>query len=223
MLAIVAAGCTPRTRIVVHFLPGFVPGSQNIFAPVKLGVPPAIGDFSSGSCDVGKIHDVSGTAQTTLSVTDPKRAFTVALVQGLSVAGLAPIALDSLPYHSEPPEGSDFILISQLEQFEVDKRFGAEETVHGQYFTMTATVRAKFELRNRAGEVLYTGEVTGVENEPPTPVGGEVFLPLETEPAESLSVALSRAVGLLMLEPKFRAALPTKVAEAKPSAPAPKH
>jgi hypothetical protein len=196
-----------------------VAGSQNIYPPVKIGVPPTAGGFGSGACDAGSIYDVTGTAQSRLSVADPKRAFSQALVQGLKGAGLEPIALDSLPSHGEPPEGSDFILISSLEKFEVDKRFGAEETVHGQSFSMTATVSAKFELRNRAGAVLYSGEVTGLENEPPTPVGGEVFLPLETEPAESLSVALSRAVGSLMIEPKFRGVLPSKTVELKPAAP----
>jgi hypothetical protein len=62
---------------------------------------------------------------------------------------------------------------------------------------------------NRSGKILYAGEVMGVEQEPPAPVGNEVFLPLETEPVESLSVALSRAFGNLMIDPKFRAALPS--------------
>ena len=73
---------------------------------------------------------------------------------------------------------------------------------------MHAVVRVKYQLKNRDGAVLYSDEISGIENEPPNPVGAEVFLPLETEPAESLSVALSRAVGLLMLDPKFRSALP---------------
>ncbi|HYL58341.1 MAG TPA: hypothetical protein VEU51_05680 [Candidatus Acidoferrales bacterium] len=221
-LAIVASGCLPRTRLAVHYLPGFVPGSQNIFSPVKIGVPPTAGSFSSGACDVGSIYDVSGAAQTRLSVADPTRVFSDALVKGLKGAGLEPIALDSMPSHGVPPEGSDFILISRLEKFEVDKRFGAEETVHGQYFSMTAEVRAKFELRSRSGDVLYAGVIAGLEDEPPAPVGREVFLPLETEPAESLSVALSRAVGRLIIEPKFRAALPSKWVENKPATPTPK-
>ena len=121
------------------------------------------------------------------------------LIKGLTDAGLVPVALDSNPGDGKPPEGSDFILSSELEQFEVNKRFGANQTIHGQYFTMRAVVRAKYELRNRDGAVIYSGEISGTENEPPNPVGAEVFLPLETDPAESLSVALSRAVGQLML------------------------
>ncbi len=78
-------------------------------------------------------------------------------------------------------------------------------------------MRAKFELRNRDGQVIYSGEISGIENEPPNPVGAEVFLPLETEPVESLSVALSRAVGQLMLQPDFRAALPMRAAVTTPA------
>ena len=91
------------------------------------------------------------------------------------------------------------------------------QTIHGRYFTMSAVVRVKFTLKNRDGAVLYSGEINGLENEPPNPVGAEVFLPLETEPAESLSVALSRAVGLLMLQPEFRAVLPMRAVEAAPT------
>jgi hypothetical protein len=82
---------------------------------------------------------------------------------------------------------------------------------------MRAVVRVKYHLRNRDGAVLYSNEISGAESEPPNTVGGEVFLPLETEPAESLSVALSRAVGLLILDPKFRAALPMRLATTAPA------
>ncbi len=155
--------------------------------------------------------------QTPLVVADATRLFNDALIKGLTDAGLVPVALDSNPDDGKPPEGSDFILSSELEQFEVNKRFGANQTIHGQYFTMNAVVRAKFELKNRDGAVIYSGEISGIENEPPNPVGAEVFLPLETDPAESLSVAMSRAVGQLMLEPKFRDALPLRAVAATPA------
>jgi len=60
--------------------------------------------------------------------------------------------------------------------------------------------------------VVYDSEVTGAEDEPPKPVGGEVFFPLETDPAESLSVALSRAIGNLLADPEFRQAFPASSA-----------
>jgi hypothetical protein len=189
-----------------------VPGSQNIFRPAKVAVPPTTGTFGSGDSEVGAIYAADGTAQTPLAVGDPLRAFNNGLIKGLADAGLVPVALDSNPSDGKPPEGSDFILTSELEQLEVNKRFEATQTIHGQYFTMRAVARVKYQLKNRDGAVLYSNEITGAESEPPKTVGSEVFLPLETEPAESLSVALSRAVGLLILDPEFRAALPMRPA-----------
>jgi hypothetical protein len=221
-LGLALTGCKPGTRIDLHYLPDFVAGSQNVFRPVKIAVPPTTGSVPSGNYEVGAIYDAGGAVQTPLVVADAAHAFNIALLKGLADAGLVRVAVDSNPTDGKPPEGSDFILTSELEQIEVNKRFEAKQTIHGQYFTMRAVVRVKFELSNRDGAMLYSGEISGIENEPPNPVGAEVFLPLETEPAESLSVALSRAVGLLMLQPKFRDALPLRAAVATPtSSPAP--
>ncbi len=219
-IALALSGCRPRTRIDLNYLPGFVPGSQNVFRPVKVAVPPTTSSIGSGESEVGRIYRSDGNPQTALTVSDPARVFTDALIKGLAGAGLSPIALDANPGDGKPPDGSDFILTSELEQFEANKRFGAAQTIHGQYFSMRAVVRASFQLSNREGVVLYSGEISGIESEPPNPVGGEVFLPLETLPAESLSVALSRAIGSLMLQPQFRAALPLQASESPPAAPA---
>lgn len=222
LAALVLAGCKPRAHLDVHYLPDFVPGSQNIFHPAKIAVAPTGGSVASGEYQVGAIYSADGSQQTPLVVADAARDFNNGLIKGLTDSGLVPVALDSSPGDGKPPEGSDFILSSELEQFEVNKRFGGNQTIHGQYFTMNAVVRAKFELKNRDGAVIYSGEISGLENEPPNPVGAEVFLPLETEPVESLSVAMSRAVGQLMLDPKFRAALPIGAIAATPTAsPAP--
>ena len=216
-LGLALSGCRPGSSIDLHYLPDFVAGSQNVFRPVKIAVPPTTGSVDSGNYQVGSIYAADGTLQTPLVVADAPLVFNKALLKGLADAGLVPVALDSNQADGKPPEGSDFILTSELEQIEVNKRFEAKQTIHGQYFTMRAVVRVKFELRNRDGAALYSGEISGLENEPPNPVGAEVFLPLETEPAESLSVALSRAVGLLMIQPKFRDALPVRAVAAAPT------
>lgn len=205
-------GCKPRARIHLHYLPGFVAGSQNIFRPAKVAVAPTgeTENFTSGDSEGGMVYAADGTAQTPLAIVGGAKTFNQALIRGLADAGLAPLALDSNPDDGKPPEGADFILYSALEELKVVKRFEAIQTIHGQYFTMKAVARVKYELKNRDGAVLYSAEIEGTENEPPTPVGGEVFLPLETEPAESLSVAMSRAVGLLIVDPKFRDPLPRR-------------
>ena len=214
-------GCNPRARIDLHYLPGFVPGSQNVFRPVRVAVPPPAGDFTTGDSEVGAIYTADGNVQMPLVVADVSRIFNVALIKGLADAGLTPVPLDSNPADGKPPEGTDYILTSTLEEVKVNKRFGAQQTIHGQYFTMHAVVRVKYQLKSREGAVLYSNEISGIENEPPNPVGAEVFLPLETEPAESLSVALSRAVGLLMIDAQFRSSLPLRPVEPTATPPAP--
>ncbi len=216
-LALALTGCNPRMRLDVHYLPGIVAGSQKVFRPVRVAVPPTAGNFGVPDSEVGMIYTADGTAQAQLMVADAARTFNDALIKGMAGAGLVPVPMDSNANGGRPPEGTDFILASELDQLEVNKRFGSNQTVHGQYFTMNAVVRVKYWLQSRAGAMLYSGEISGIENEPPNPVGHEVFLPLETEPAESLSVALSRAVGLLMVQPGFRAALPTRAVEAAPT------
>jgi hypothetical protein len=215
--ALALTGCKSRPHLNVHYLPDFVPGSQNIFRPAKIAVTPTAGSVGTAEYQAGAIYNADGTVQTPLVVADAARLFNDALVKGLTDAGLVPVALDSNPGDGKPPEGSDFVLSSELEQLEVNKRFGANQTIHGQYFTMSSVVRVKYELRNRDGAAIYSGDISGIENEPPNPVGAEVFLPLETDPAESMSVALSRAVGQLMLQPAFRDALPMRAIAATPA------
>ncbi len=214
-------GCNPRARVELHYLPGFVPGSENVFRPVRVAVPPPAGDFTDGDANVGAIYTADGGVQTPLVAADLPHLFNLALIKGLADAGLTPVPLDSNPANGKPPEGTDYILTSELEEVSVNKHFGAQQTIHGQYFTMHAVARVKYQLKSRDGAVLYSNEILGIENEPPNPVGAEVFLPLETEPAESLSVALSRAVGLLMIDPQFRSALPLRPAEPTPTPSAP--
>jgi hypothetical protein len=216
--ALALAGCKPRPTLALHYLSGFVPDSQNIFGPAKIAVPPTTGEVGIGDYQVGSIYAADGDVQAPLWVRDAGRTFNDALQRGLRDAGLAPVPLDSSPADGKPPEGSDFILRSDLEQLELNKRFGPNWTIHGQYFTMTAIVRVKYEFRNRDGAALFSGEILGKEDEPPSRVGAEVFLPLETEPAESLSVAMSRAVGLLIVDPKFREPLPIRSGAATPGA-----
>jgi hypothetical protein len=208
--AILCAGCEPGQPVRLHYLPGFVPGSENLFRPVKVAVTPVAGAAAAGRVGVGAIYKDDGTLEKNLYVDDAGPLVTKALVRGLSDAGLKPLALDAPPPDGKPPPGADYLMNAELEQLTVDKHFGPQKTVHGQYFTMKAAVRIKYTLVSRAGGAVYSGELTGREQEPPTPVGGEVFLPLETDPAESLSVAMSRAIGALMLESEVQAHLPLR-------------
>lgn len=211
-MLLLLAGCRPAgQRLDLHYLPGFVPGSQHVFHPAKVAVLPVGGSLATGRVEVGSIFAAAGVSDKDLYVSDAGVVATRAVIRALADAGLTPVALDAMPAGGLPP-GVDYLLTSEIESIEVTKRFGAERTIHGQYFMMESKVRLKFALLNRSGETIYSGELTGTENEPPAPVGAEVFLPLETEPSESLSVALSRAIGSLMLEPGIRRILPVRSA-----------
>lgn len=227
--AFCTAGCRKPVPMKLHYLPGFVPGSQNIYYPVKVGVPPVGGRFATGTFEVGGVYNADGTLAHRLFVKDFGELVRQAMVRGLSDAGLKPAALAARVAPDALPFGVDMILTCDVERVEVNKNFGSKMTVHGRYFTMGSRVKLKFALESREAGTLYSGEIVGRENEPPRPVGREVFFPLETEPAESLSVALSRAVGQFLVEPEVSRAFPlrTSVFSAPASthevSPAPEH
>ncbi len=204
----VLAGCTPREVLKLHYLQGFVPGTRAIFSPASIAVAPIAGDLASGNHDVGAIYQSSGNLEKRLQMLDAGATLRDALMTALADAGLKPTALDAGIDPKDLKPGVDEMLSCDLEQLEVQKRFGGQQTIHGEYFTMTSRVKLKCTLQRRDGTAAYENQVTGIEEEPPKPVGAEVFLPLETDPAESLSVAMSRAIGALLVDPKFRDAFP---------------
>jgi len=204
------AGCTPREVLKLHYLSGFVPGTHAIFLPANIAVAPVGGELASGTHDVGNIYNSSGIVEKGLHVSETGAIVHDALMIGLADAGLKPIAIHGGTTPSDLEPGVDSMLSCELEQLTVEKNFGVQQTIHGRYFTMASRVKLKFTLRRRDASTVYENEIVGAEDEPPKPVGGEVFFPLETDPAESLSVALSRAIGALLLDPKFRAAFPPR-------------
>jgi len=206
------AGCTPREVIKLHYLPGFIPGTRAIFLPANIAVAPVSGEFAAGTHEVGGIYDPSGHLEKVLQVSDAGLRVQDALMTSLADAGLKPIALESAMDAKDLKIGVDVMLTCELQEISFRQNFGAQQTIHGQYFTMASRAKLKYKLQRRDGSVIYDNEVTGVEDEPPKPVGGEVFFPLETDPAESLSVALSRAIGNLLADPEFRQAFPASSA-----------
>ena len=203
------AGCRSlEPPLQVHYLPQFVAGTRNLYRGATIALAPPGGIVARGRVKVGAIYGPDGTVQRRLYVEHFSTALRRALARGLRDAGLEVIASRAAPADRPAPSGIDFALAVTVEGVNVDKHFGAQTTVHGRYFTMHSRVRLGIMLFDRAAHPVFSGEVVGSEDEPPAPVGGEVFLPLETDPAESLSVALSRAVGALILEPGIRRALP---------------
>jgi hypothetical protein len=158
------------------------------------------------------VSDEDGNIIARLSVSDPGTLLSNALLAALTDSGLKPSLADRPDAVGfgvlKPPPGFDFLLSCDLAGIAVNQRFGAQRTVHGRVFTMRSSVEMACTLHDRAGRSVFTATVTGDESEPPKPLGNEAFLPLETDPAESLSVALSRAIGGFVLMLRDRAALP---------------
>jgi hypothetical protein len=212
LLVMGISGCARREVLQLHYLNGFVPGTRAVFSPINVAVQSIAGDLALGRHDVGGVYNAKGEREKILTVSNAGAAVHEALISGLADAGLKPIGIDTDLDLKNLPPGIDLIVICELEQLQVIKRFGNAHSVHGQYFTMTSRVGLKFTLRNRSGAKLYENEQLGREQEPPKPVGGEVFFPLETEPAESVSVAMSLAIGTLLADPNFRKMLPLRAA-----------
>jgi hypothetical protein len=204
------SGCARRDFLGLHYLNEFVPGTRAIFLPANLALAPVGGDLAAGIHEVGSVHDASGNLEKSLQVSEVGAVVHGALMTALADAGLKPIALDSAIDPKDLPPGVDVMLSCDLLQLSVKKNFGVAQTVHGQYFSMNSLAKLSCTLTRRDGSMPYENEVAGAEDEPPKPVGEEVFFPLETDPAESLSVALSRAIGALLLDPKFRGAFPPR-------------
>jgi hypothetical protein len=194
----------------LHYLPGFVPGTRNVFAPVAIATAPVDETAFRGRVEIGAILEPDGRLERKLYADRIPMLLMESLARAFNDAGLSPVVLSGVPGDRKPPSPSRFLVVAGLREFRVEKRFGAEITVHGRYFAMHSRAGIEIGMFDAAGRKLFSSEVTGTEDEPPVPAGAEAFLPLESDPAESLSVALSRAIGAIVLEPKLRRFLPPR-------------
>jgi hypothetical protein len=209
-LAVLVGGCHPQPEedpgLNLDYLPGFVPGTRNVFPPVPIAIEPVV---PRQNMRLGAVFDAEGKLQRKLEVRGLRNLLAQSLAQGLADAGLKPASAIAQA-GTKPPGSAQFLLVASLAKLEVFKFFRAETTVHGQYFTMHSRAVFSVQLFGRDGQKLVSTDVTGAEDEPPPTVGGEAFLPLETDPAASLSVAISRAIGAIILDPGIRRALPPR-------------
>ena len=202
--AISAAGCQRDTPLRVRYLPGFVPATQHVLPPLSIVVLPAGSAEAAGRFPVGAVYGADGSRKSTLVVRDLGPLITQAVKRCLSDAGLKVVT------PGEVSPNPRLTIATEIESVSVNQHFGRQRTIRGQYFSMIAQVQLRSTVADQAHRQRYSTVTTGIETEPPVPVGGEAFLPLETDPAESLSVALSRAIGMLILQPEFRRAIQSR-------------
>jgi len=202
--------------IKLHYLPGIVPGSQKSLSPQKVGVAPITGDNASGTAVIGGVYNPDLSISPEIKIVDAGEQVRAALSAALIDAGLEAVKADT-PKEKQPlPDDLRYVVEPKLLDVRTEKRLSNRVTVHGRYFTMKSIAMLKFSFIDAKGNLAHEITTTGVEEEPPPPKGGEEFLPLETDPQESLSVAMSRAIGDMITDPDnknlFRrspAAIPT--------------
>ncbi len=191
---------TPQ-YVKLHYLPGIVPGSQKSLALQKVGVAPITGENVSGTAVIGGVYNPDLSISPEIKIVDAGEQLRDALIAALGDAGLEAAKVES-PKEKQPlPNDLRYVLEPKLWDLRVEKRLSNRVTVHGRYFTMKSMVTLKFSYIDSQGRLAHEITTTGLEEEPPPPKGGEEFLPLETDPQESLSVAMSRAFGQMITDP----------------------
>jgi hypothetical protein len=201
-----AFGCQRPGQLRLRYLPEFDSASRGVFLPAEVAIALPSGEAVDEVFEAGRIVGPEGGVRRELYVASFDQTLEKALVQGLSNAGLKPIAL-RLPDKGEPPEGMEFLLRTEILQLGVVKQLGIESAAHEQPFMVVSWVHLKFTLVGPKGEMLFSKKITGTETEEHPPASDKPAAPLKADPARALSVALSRTVGALLAEPDFRRVL----------------
>jgi hypothetical protein len=192
--ALLVLACEPAQIVKLHYLNGYVPGSQRPLPKISIRVMPLEGTLASGTHVIGAIFDADGTRHR-IGVSDLGDTVRSAIIDALRDTGIT------------PAESAPMTLGCAVGDVSFEKRFTSEKSIHGAVFTMHSRIALACDLHDDPGHTLYRGDLLGTEDEPPAPVHKEAFLPLQTQPEESLSVAMSRAVGGLLANPAFRRAI----------------
>ncbi len=201
-----AFGCQRPRELRLRYLPEFDSASRGVFLPAEVAIALPSGEAVDEVFEAGRIVGPGGGVRSELLVASFDQTLERALVQGLSNAGLKPVAL-RLPDKGEPPEGMDFLLRTEILQLGVVKQLGNERAAREQPYMVVSWVHLKFTLIGPKGETLFSKKITGTETEEHPPASGKAVTALKADPARALSVALSRTVGALLAEPDFRRAL----------------
>jgi hypothetical protein len=200
-------GCQRPPELRLRYLPQFDSASSGVFLPAKVAIALPSGEAVDEVFEAGRVVGPTGGVSRQLSVASFDQTLEKALVQGLSDAGLKPIAL-RLPDKGEPPEGMDFLLRTEILQLGVVKQLAGKTAAREQPFMVISWLHLKFALVGPKGETLFSKKIIGTETEEQPPASDKPAVPLKADPARALSVALSRTVGALLADPDFRRVLP---------------
>lgn len=197
------SGCQKPETVHLQGSPALLKQVAGLFYPAKIAIVPA-GAGPKVRGDVGAVFAADGARIATIRVAKPGAQLTSVLATFLKAAGLKPVILSGYP-GANPPFGTDFMITSQLEHVDFVKRI--IHTRAGDRFTMMATVQIAVRLVSVAG-VLFKGSTVGVVEEPPAGVSLATYRPELIEPADAISMALSKAIAELLKNSAFVDALP---------------
>ncbi|MGH7932683.1 MAG: hypothetical protein ACREQN_05880 [Candidatus Binataceae bacterium] len=202
------AACQRPEPLALHYEPASV-AAQASFFPARIAIVPPTVPGGRSYLNVGGTYDAEGYVKANFLVQNAGRKIAEVIARALEHAGLKPSILAGPPPGNMPPYGVDFLLTSEVTKFQCVKHLVAGKAGLEGHFTMTSDVGLHLTLSTRRG-VMYDGSTVYVAREPPESVDAATYKPQVTDPAQSLSIALSRAAETLIAQSGFRTALPQR-------------
>ena len=206
-VAIAVAGCAKWQEISLRYVPDSAAQAATKFFPAKVAVAAVRWDSRDGA--VGHVFEANGTKLANLRISDPGQQIAQVVAQAFQAAGLQPVAVGAIAPGDKPPPGIDFLAITEIDELTCEKNF--QSTPNPEAFRLNTHVRLKLTILG-PGRAPFTGEGISVIDEPPPNADLATYKPAITEPADAVSVALSRAIRSVLDQPAIAHALPHRTA-----------
>ncbi len=202
-VAIAVAGCAKSQAISLRYVPDSAVQATTKFFPAKVAVSAVRWDSLDGA--VGHVFDPSGKKIANLKIEDSSRQIAQVVAQAFQAAGLQPVTIGAVAPGDKPPPGVDFMVITEVDEITCEKNL--QSTPNAEALRLKARVRLKITILGPS-RAPFTGEGIAVIDEPPHGVDLAAYKPAITEPADAVSVALSRAIRGVLDQPAIAHALP---------------
>ena len=207
-LTIAAAGCGKLQTLALHYTPDPAIPSAVHFFPAKVAVASA--HWNGGiNGKIGGVFDTQGFKLSTLVVRNAGGQIAQVIAQALQAAGLQATAIGAPAADGAPPVGVDFLVTAEVDELTCQKHFIPGPNTGA--FQLHAHARLNIAIVGPGGR-RFTGEGVGMVDEPPAGADLATYKPPITEPADAVSIALSRAIQSVIGQKGFASALPQRTA-----------
>ncbi len=205
--AIAVAGCAKWQEISLRYVPDSAAQAATKFFPAKVAVAAARWDSRDGA--VGHVFEANGSRLAKLRIGQPGQQIAQVVAQAFQAAGLQPVAVGAVAPGDKPPPGIDFLAITEIDELTCEKSF--QSTPGSGAFRLKARVRLKITVLGPR-RAPFTGEGLGGFDEEPPGADPATSKPEIAEPADAVSIALSRAIRSVLDQPAIAHALPHRTA-----------